>query len=319
MADGPSRSASCSSRTTTSSGRRSSSCSSSRTGSRSSARSPTAPPPSSACREHRPDVVRDGLPAARAWTASRRRSRSCARLPGDRRRLPDRLGEPARARRAARGGRGRLPAQGPGARRDRRRDPRARARPGRPVNLTARTRRSCSTRPPTSRTRQIRFPNCASCRSTSASARRASATTSSSTRTTSTRGCSTAPELPTTSQPTPQDFLAVYEALAGYERIYSLHISAKLSGHVPERVARGGASEGDRIRARRHRVRLGRRSRCSRSAIQDCSSAARPTRRSRRWSRATASARGSSSPSTRSSSSPRAAASAAARRWRASC
>jgi fatty acid kinase fatty acid binding subunit len=36
--------------------------------------------------------------------------------------------------------------------------------------------------------------------------------------------------LPTTSQPTPGDFLAVYEELAGYDRIYSLQISAKLSG-----------------------------------------------------------------------------------------
>ncbi len=38
--------------------------------------------------------------------------------------------------------------------------------------------------------------------------------------------------LPTTSQPTPQDFLAVYEELvaAGYERVYSIHLSAKLSG-----------------------------------------------------------------------------------------
>ena len=38
------------------------------------------------------------------------------------------------------------------------------------------------------------------------------------------------PVLPATSQPTPQDFLTAYENLAGYERIYSLHISAKLSG-----------------------------------------------------------------------------------------
>lgn len=36
--------------------------------------------------------------------------------------------------------------------------------------------------------------------------------------------------LPTTSQPTPQDFLAAYEELAGFERIVSLHVSAKLSG-----------------------------------------------------------------------------------------
>jgi DegV family protein with EDD domain len=36
--------------------------------------------------------------------------------------------------------------------------------------------------------------------------------------------------LPTTSQPTPQDFLETFEQLAGYERIYALHLSAKLSG-----------------------------------------------------------------------------------------
>jgi DegV family protein with EDD domain len=40
----------------------------------------------------------------------------------------------------------------------------------------------------------------------------------------------TADELPTTSQPTPGDFLAAYEALADYERIYSLHLSGDLSG-----------------------------------------------------------------------------------------
>lgn len=36
--------------------------------------------------------------------------------------------------------------------------------------------------------------------------------------------------LPTTSQPTPQDFIDAYADLAGYERVYSLHLSAKLSG-----------------------------------------------------------------------------------------
>jgi len=39
-----------------------------------------------------------------------------------------------------------------------------------------------------------------------------------------------AAELPTTSQPTPADFTAVYEALGDYERVYSLHIPRKLSG-----------------------------------------------------------------------------------------
>ncbi|HEY8315801.1 MAG TPA: DegV family protein, partial [Gaiellaceae bacterium] len=38
------------------------------------------------------------------------------------------------------------------------------------------------------------------------------------------------PELPTTSQPTPSDFLAAYEELAGYERILSVHIASNLSG-----------------------------------------------------------------------------------------
>ncbi len=37
-------------------------------------------------------------------------------------------------------------------------------------------------------------------------------------------------ELPTTSQPTPADFLAVYEQLGAYERILSLHIASNLSG-----------------------------------------------------------------------------------------
>jgi DegV family protein with EDD domain len=41
-----------------------------------------------------------------------------------------------------------------------------------------------------------------------------------------------AAELPRTSQPTPGDFLACYEELAGYERVLSLHISAKMSGTV---------------------------------------------------------------------------------------
>ena len=39
-----------------------------------------------------------------------------------------------------------------------------------------------------------------------------------------------APVLPTTSQPTPGDFLACYEQLGAYERVLSLHISSRLSG-----------------------------------------------------------------------------------------
>jgi DegV family protein with EDD domain len=55
------------------------------------------------------------------------------------------------------------------------------------------------------------------------------------------------PVMPTTSQPTPGDFQAVYEGLGGYERVYSLHIAGTLSGTVES--ARTAAAEfGDRIR-----------------------------------------------------------------------
>jgi DegV family protein with EDD domain len=57
----------------------------------------------------------------------------------------------------------------------------------------------------------------------------------------------TSDRLPTTSQPTPGDFLASYEALSEYERIYSLHISAALSGTYQS--ARTAAAElGDKVR-----------------------------------------------------------------------
>jgi DegV family protein with EDD domain len=35
---------------------------------------------------------------------------------------------------------------------------------------------------------------------------------------------------PATAQPTPQDFVTAYEELAAYERVYSLHVSSKVSG-----------------------------------------------------------------------------------------
>jgi DegV family protein with EDD domain len=57
----------------------------------------------------------------------------------------------------------------------------------------------------------------------------------------------TAEQLPTTSQPTPGDFLAAYETLSGYDRVYSLHISAALSGTYQS--ARTAAAElGDKVR-----------------------------------------------------------------------
>jgi DegV family protein with EDD domain len=56
-----------------------------------------------------------------------------------------------------------------------------------------------------------------------------------------------APELPTTSQPTPADFAAAYEYLSAYERIYSLHIPRKLSG-TWQSAQNAADAHGDRIR-----------------------------------------------------------------------
>jgi DegV family protein with EDD domain len=57
----------------------------------------------------------------------------------------------------------------------------------------------------------------------------------------------TAEQLPTTSQPTPGDFLQTYEELAQYERIYSLHISATLSGTYQSATTAAGEL-GDKVR-----------------------------------------------------------------------
>jgi DegV family protein with EDD domain len=59
------------------------------------------------------------------------------------------------------------------------------------------------------------------------------------------RGATT---LPQTAQPTPQDFLQVYEELSEYERIYSVHVSSKVSGTFQS--AELGATElgGDKVR-----------------------------------------------------------------------
>jgi DegV family protein with EDD domain len=53
---------------------------------------------------------------------------------------------------------------------------------------------------------------------------------------------------PTTSQPTPQDFVAAYEELARYDRIYSLHPSSKVSGTFQSAEAAAQQIGGDRIR-----------------------------------------------------------------------
>jgi len=58
----------------------------------------------------------------------------------------------------------------------------------------------------------------------------------------------TAAETPTTSQPTPGDFLGAYEDLAAYERILSLHIAGTLSGTVETARAAARLAGDDRVR-----------------------------------------------------------------------
>ena len=57
-----------------------------------------------------------------------------------------------------------------------------------------------------------------------------------------------AEQTPTTSQPTPGDFLAAYEDLLGYERILSLHIAGKLSGTIESARAAAQMLGGERVR-----------------------------------------------------------------------
>ncbi len=52
---------------------------------------------------------------------------------------------------------------------------------------------------------------------------------------------------PTTSQPTPADFLAAYEELSGFERVFSIHLSRRLSGTY-ESAERAAAEAGGRVR-----------------------------------------------------------------------
>ena len=54
---------------------------------------------------------------------------------------------------------------------------------------------------------------------------------------------------PTTSQPTPGDFLTCYGGLAAYERIYSLHVSARVSGTCASAEAAAAELGDGRVRA----------------------------------------------------------------------
>ncbi|HEY6149494.1 MAG TPA: DegV family protein [Gaiellaceae bacterium] len=57
-----------------------------------------------------------------------------------------------------------------------------------------------------------------------------------------------AAQTPTTSQPTPGDFLAAYEDLADYERILALHIAGKLSGTIESARTAAQMLGGERVR-----------------------------------------------------------------------
>ncbi len=57
----------------------------------------------------------------------------------------------------------------------------------------------------------------------------------------------TAEELPTTSQPTPADFLSAYEELSAFDRVLSLQLSSKISGTF-ESAGRAAAESGGRVR-----------------------------------------------------------------------
>src|SRR5688572_32839897 len=54
--------------------------------------------------------------------------------------------------------------------------------------------------------------------------------------------------LPATSQPTPQDFLTAYEELSAYERIFSVHVSTKVSGTYASAELAAGELGGDKVR-----------------------------------------------------------------------
>ena len=56
-----------------------------------------------------------------------------------------------------------------------------------------------------------------------------------------------APQLPTTSQPTPQDFIDAYHELDGYDRIWSLHLTSKLSGTFQSACLAAEELGGDRV------------------------------------------------------------------------
>ena len=56
------------------------------------------------------------------------------------------------------------------------------------------------------------------------------------------------PVTPATAQPTPQDFVSAYAELGSYERVYSLHVSAKVSGTYQSAELEAQEIGGDKVR-----------------------------------------------------------------------
>ena len=139
-----------------------------------------------------------------------------------------------------RGRRDRVPVEGPGAGRDRRRDPRA--RPSEPHRR--RTRRSSSTPPLTSRRRRSGSRTGASCRSMSCSATRAIATTSSSRRRSSTRACARPTRCRRRRSRRRATSCRRTRSSRATSASISLHISASSLWHLPERDDGGGGARG---------------------------------------------------------------------------
>ena len=87
----------------------------------------------------------------------------------------------------------------------------------------------------------------------------------------------TSEQLPTTSQPTPGDFLETYEELAGYDRIYSLHISSALSGTYQSATTAATEIGGDKVRTVQFRACSRTSQRCGARPSSGCATASTST------------------------------------------
>ena len=247
------------SRTTTSSARRSSCCSSCAATSRSSARSARRRAGGASSAGSTSRTCSCSTTGCRASTASRSTRLVREECPEVAVVVSDRRRAGARDRGAARGRRGRLHRQGRAARRDHRGDPPGGGRGDGLMQLTAENTAIVLDSTADFPDGPQQLPELAGRAAVRPLRRsRASATTRSSARTSSTSGSAGPAASPTTSQPTPGDFLAPTRSSAATTRILSLHIPAKLSGTV-ESARRAAEELGDgRVRAIDTRQRLGR-------------------------------------------------------------